>query len=158
MVDVHGRMQEKHGRHFCKLLLLLAAITVPKLNAERGQAKEQPLAWNDRDSSANSMETREIVMSYILREIDWLADEIEKQTSLACQILGRRLTREDKNNIRSWKLHVKDDFFVLGHLPAQGTVMVQVGRLRHREDWWRRASITNHESLSCRASPIPWRN
>ena len=69
-------------------------------------------------------------MSYILHEIDWLAHEVEQTRAepLVRQILGRRLSQDDRANIRSWRVHVKDDFFVVSHSHAQqgGTVMVQV--------------------------------
>ena len=50
------------------------------------------------------------------------------------QVLGRRvLSKGEKEEIRSWKFHIRDDFFVLGHIPGQGAVLVQVGWLQHQE-------------------------
>jgi hypothetical protein len=43
------------------------------------------------------------------------------------------LSKGEKEEIRSWKVHVEDNFFVLGHIPGQGTVLVQIGRLQHQE-------------------------
>eukprot|EP00978_Attheya_sp_CCMP212_P009775 scaffold23270_cov43-Attheya_sp.AAC.1 len=143
-VDAEGRMQENQGRRFYGLLQVLAAMALPKLNAERASAlgagsTTSPLQW-DSDISANSGETLEMVTNYSLQEIDWLVEQVEKNTTDCCtqaiiqQSLGRRrLSKGEKREIQSFKVHVHDDFFVLGHIPGQGAVLVQVGRLRHHE-------------------------
>jgi hypothetical protein len=141
-VDAEGRMQENQGRRVYGLWKVLAAMVLPKLNAERASVPGTtltPLQWNSSDIAANSMDSRNMVMTYILQEIDWLAEQVENSDNrhnqrIIQQVLGRRvLSKSEKEEIHSWKLHVKDDFFVLGHIPGQGTVLVQVGRLKHQE-------------------------
>lgn len=133
--DVRGRMPEKHGRQLYKLLSLLAAVGVPRLNQEREQANQKPVDWYWQDMAENSVEIRDLVIAYMLRDIDYLVAEVMKKERepLCRQILGRRLTATDKGNIQSWKVHVKDDFIVVDHVPRQGTVMVQIGRHVHRD-------------------------
>eukprot|EP00978_Attheya_sp_CCMP212_P001531 scaffold3163_cov60-Attheya_sp.AAC.1 len=138
-------MQEHQGRRFYGLLQVLTAMVLPKLSAERASAPgagtvKAPLQWNSSDIGANSTETQDMVMHYSLQEIDWLVEQVEKNTTDRCnlaiiqQSMGRRrLSKGEKEEIQSFKVHVKDDFFVLGHIPGKGAILVQVGRLWHQE-------------------------
>jgi len=144
-VDAEGRMQENQLLRFNGLLHVLMAMALPKLNAERASAigagtTISPVQWNSSDIAANSPETVEMVTNYTLQEIDWLIEQVEKYTTdrrnqaIIQKYLGRRrLSKGEKEEIQSFKVHVKDDFFVLGHIPGKGVVLVQVGRLRHQE-------------------------
>eukprot|EP00978_Attheya_sp_CCMP212_P001408 scaffold2972_cov48-Attheya_sp.AAC.2 len=143
-VDAEGRMHENQLWRFYGLLQVLAAMALPKLNAERASApgsekNTAPLQWNSSDLTANSADTVEMVMHYSLQEIDWLVDQVEKNATdrrnqaIIQQCLGRRMSKGEKEEIQSFQVHVKDDFFVLGHIPGKGAVLVQVGRLRHQE-------------------------
>jgi hypothetical protein len=143
-----GRMPERDGRRLYELLAFLAEIAVPRLEAKRKESYQknyQPLGWKSNvdnnmgalvGMAANTMEVREMVMSYILQDIDWLVEQVvdsEKYDLLFLQLHGRRISADDKKEIQSWKLHVEDDFFVICHRPREGAVFVQVGRLQERD-------------------------
>eukprot|EP00978_Attheya_sp_CCMP212_P009773 scaffold23269_cov57-Attheya_sp.AAC.3 len=120
-------------------------MALPKLDAERASipgagTTTAPLQWNSSNIATNSPETREMVMNYTLHEINWLVEQVEKNATdrrnqaIIQQSMGRRmLSKGEKEEIQSFKVHVKDDFFVLGHIPGKGAVLVQVGRLQHKE-------------------------
>jgi hypothetical protein len=141
-LDAEGRMQANESRRFYGLWSVLAAMAFPKLNAERASVlgtTQIPLHWYSADTSPDSGCIEQIVMDYILQEIDWLVEQVESSNNRHNQLIiqqalgGRRvLSKGEKEEIRSWKVHVKDDFFVLGFIPGQGSILVQVGRLQHR--------------------------
>ena len=139
-LDADGHMPERQSRRFYGLLNVLAAMALPKLNAERASVPGAiPLQWNPNGTSTDCIDSRETVFNYILQEMDWLVEQIESNDNshhqlIIQQVLGRRvLSKGEKEEIRSWRVHIRGDFFVLGHIPGQGDVLVQVGRLQHQE-------------------------
>jgi hypothetical protein len=142
-LDAEGRMQANQSRRFYGLWDVLSAMAFPKLNAERASVPgttQTPLHWHSSDRSPDSGCNALIVMDYILQEIDWFVEQVESSDNRQNQLIiqqalgGRRvLSKGEKEEIRSWKVHVEDDFFVLGFIPGQGSILVQVGRLQHQE-------------------------
>lgn len=74
---------------------------------------------------------RTIVLSYIWKHIHRITDEIDagQHDDLYLKKVGRRMEEKDRNEIRSWRKHIKDDFVVINHVPHKGSVFVQVGRV-----------------------------
>lgn len=134
--SLKGRMPEMKGRSFYALLSLLTAIAVPKMNAEHAKLPHDiPEAPLYTEIHRYPMSIRMIILSYALREIDWLVEEIEsgRHQALIQRIMGRRLSQSELETIKSWLVHIHDDFFVMGHRKNEGTVLVQVGRLVTRD-------------------------
>jgi len=141
LVSADGRMKEEDGRRFYDLVAFLAEIAVPVLEARRRETLKSnyhPLGWRTFDYSvgaqgmvANSLEVRDAVMSFILREIDWLAEQVDgrRYDAMFSQLFNRRITEEDRDEIRSWRLHVQDDFFCVASRVNEGAIFVQVGSL-----------------------------
>lgn len=129
LVDREGRMPEVEGRRFYALMDFLALIVVPRIRQE--QPINKNLVWDPAGIAYNPIETRVIVVDYILQNIESISREIDssRHDALFRRTTGRRMTALDKSDIRSWKLHVSDDFFVVDHIPRKGSVLVQVGRL-----------------------------
>jgi len=125
-VDREGRMPEAEGRRFYALLDFLALIVVPRM-----QIEVPSLRWNPQGCAVNSIETRSIVMDYLLQHIEGISQEIEsgQHDALFRRLVGRRMTTMEKSTIRSLRVHLSDDFFVVDHIPKKGSVLVQVGRM-----------------------------
>jgi len=140
-ISADGRMSEKDGRRFYDLLSFLAEIAVPELEVRRKDLLKKnysPIGWKTfdfnrgaRGLAANSMEIRDMVMTFILKEIDWLVEEVEskRHDSLFSRLFNKQLLKDDLVEIRSWKLHVQDDFFYITNRPNEGAVFVQCGLL-----------------------------
>jgi hypothetical protein len=129
-------MAERDGRRFYALLDFLAAIAVPRLQQEhRDHFSSYDLQWNPAGYQQNSAEKRVLVSDYILTNCEALATEVEsgRHDRLFIATVGRRLTALDKTSIRGFCAHVEDDFYVVKHVPGQGSVFVQVGEIdKHR--------------------------
>jgi len=91
-----------------------------------------PLHWPDRDGLQRMPDsTRTIVLSYIWKHINRITDEIDDgvHDGLFLRKVGRRIQDADKDEIRSWRNHIEDDFVVINHVPHVGSIFVQVGRV-----------------------------
>ena len=91
-----------------------------------------PLNWPERDGLQIMPDSaRTIVLSYIWKHINRITDEIDngRHDELYLKKVGRRIADADKNEIRSWRNHIEDDFVVVNHVPHKGSLFVQVGRV-----------------------------
>jgi hypothetical protein len=73
-LDPEGHMQDNQRQRLEGLQKVLAAKALPNLNAERASVlgtTQAPLQWNSSDIAANSTDSRDMVMTYILQEIGW---------------------------------------------------------------------------------------
>mmetsp|Transcript_7999 Transcript_7999/g.9216 ORF Transcript_7999/g.9216 Transcript_7999/m.9216 type:complete len:746 (+) Transcript_7999:145-2382(+) len=141
-VSYNGCMTERNGRRFYDLLAFLAEIAVPRLESRRKESlgrSYESLGWvswckasRSMGMTANPVDIRETVMSFILREIDWIVNEIDSQVDgkydeLFQRMFNRRLSESDKQEIRSWKMHIQDDFIYIQTRQSEGAVLVQCG-------------------------------
>ena len=164
-VSRDGRMDERHGRRLYSLLEALAAMALPGLERERQithGVSYEPLRWNPVSFGLNTMGDRMLVCSYILRNIESLSLEIDsgRRDQWFRSVLGRRLSSDEKATIRTWKVHVDDDFFVIGHAPSKGAIFVQVVNLGGdgKMIGFMKKMSMNHVAFSFGDWPTPSRN
>ena len=138
-ISADGRMTETNGRRFYDLLTFLAEIAVPLLEARRKDAQREnyiPIGWKKYDDATRSMgmaanlvDAEVYVMSFILKSINLLVEEVDshRHDALFVSMFNCRLTESDRNEIRSWRMHIQDDFFYVTTRSNEGGVLVQVG-------------------------------
>lgn len=137
LVDEQGRMHREDGIRFYGLLDFIALSCIDAIEKERRVTPNiPPLNWPARDGLQKMPDAvRSIVMSYILRNIDRLSAEVDLgiHDELFLKCFSRSIEEKDKDDIRSWKNHLFDDFIVVDHISHKGTVLVQVGRVQQVE-------------------------
>jgi len=132
-------MTERNSRRFNDLIAFLMEIAVPLLEARRKECQLEnytPIGWKKYDEATrstgmvgNSVDAKVHVMSFILKAINLLVEEVDshRHDALFVSMFNRRLTESDRNEIRSWRTHIQDDFFYVTTRSNEGGVLVQVG-------------------------------
>lgn len=137
LVDEQGRMHREDGIRFYGLLDFIVLSCIGDIEKERRVSPNvPPLNWPERDGLQKMPDAvRSIVMSYVLRNIDRLSAEVDLgvHDELFLKCFSRSIEEKDKDDIRSWKNHIFDDFIVVDHIAHKGTVLVQVGRVQQVE-------------------------
>mmetsp|Transcript_19665 Transcript_19665/g.32244 ORF Transcript_19665/g.32244 Transcript_19665/m.32244 type:complete len:661 (+) Transcript_19665:95-2077(+) len=134
LIDKHGRMPRDDGIKFYALLDLLAHIVIDDVERERRWSESTyiPFHWPERDGLQKMPDSaRSIVLTHIWKNINRISDEIDNgdHDGLFLRKVGRRIQDADKDEIRSWRNHIEDDFIVINHVPHVGSIFVQVGRV-----------------------------
>lgn len=96
------------------------------------EAEYIPLHWPERDGLQRMPDSmRTIVLTFIWKHINRITDEVDAgdHDTLFLRKVGRRIQDKDKDEIRSWRNHIEDDFVVINHVPHVGSIFVQVGRV-----------------------------
>ncbi len=96
------------------------------------EAEYIPLHWPERDGLQRMPDSiRTIVLTFIWKHINRITDEVDAgdHDTLFLRKVGRRIRDADKDEIRSWRNHIEDDFVVINHVPHVGSIFVQVGRV-----------------------------
>ena len=138
-----GMMPEPIGRRFQQLLEFLCVIALPMFEErekERGKllygTEYHPFEWVQRyhDSGDPTELWETLMMIFVSENIDLLANQVERglHDAIFRQTFGTSLLESDKREIKSWTMHVQDEFFIVDHRD-DGAVFVQVGRLRDEE-------------------------